>query len=127
MDETTAGVAIPACALTENIIKMYLSGTIPDITQVVMLSNTDFLVYKGRRPQKEGMTYEEAVGYLQRIVGSREWVGQPVVLQAMPLTLGEGRSHMEETRDFIQSLTLTKIQQKHLTAQEVMRKRLDQD
>ena len=46
MDKTTARVAIPACALTENIIKIYLSSTIPDITQVVVLGNTDFLVYQ---------------------------------------------------------------------------------
>ena len=43
MDETAVGVTILACALTEN-IKMYLSSAIPDIAQVVMLGNADFLV-----------------------------------------------------------------------------------
>ena len=35
MDETAVGVAIPACALNEKIIRMYLSDAIPDITQII--------------------------------------------------------------------------------------------
>ena len=64
MDETAAGVAIPACALNEKIIKMYFSGAKPDITQIIILGKTDFLVYKGRRSQKEAMTYDEVVEHL---------------------------------------------------------------
>ena len=47
-DETTAGVSIPAGALTDKIIRLYLSPIITDITQIIILSNTDFLIYKGQ-------------------------------------------------------------------------------
>ena len=125
IDETAAGVAIPASALNEKIIKMFFSGAIPDITQSIILGKTYFLLYKGRRSQKEAMTYDEAVEHLWHIVGSREWVGQPVILWAMPLTLQEGRGHMEEAGDFIRSLMHTKIKQEHLATQEVAKKRLE--
>ena len=52
MDKTTVGVAILAYALTENIIKMYLSSVILNITQVILLGNTDFLVYKVDRQRR---------------------------------------------------------------------------
>ena len=46
-DDTSAGVSVPAGALTDKIIRLYLSQVITDITQVVILSNTDFVVYHG--------------------------------------------------------------------------------
>ena len=51
MDETAAGMSIPAGALTDKIIRLYLSPIIAVITQVVILSNTDFLVYKDDDPR----------------------------------------------------------------------------
>ena len=47
-DDTSAGVSVPAGALTDKIIRLYLSQVITDITQVVILSNTDFVVYHRR-------------------------------------------------------------------------------
>ena len=47
-DETAAGMSIPAGALTDKIIRLYLSPIITDITQIIILSNTDFLTYKGQ-------------------------------------------------------------------------------
>ena len=47
-DDTSAGVSVPAGALTDKIIRLYLSQVIVDITQVVILNNTDFVVYCGR-------------------------------------------------------------------------------
>ena len=46
-DDTSAGVSVPAGALTDKIIRLYLSQVIMDITQVVILNNTDFVVYRG--------------------------------------------------------------------------------
>ena len=46
-DDTSAGVSVPAGGLTDKIIQLYLSQVITDITQVVILSNTDFIVYRG--------------------------------------------------------------------------------
>ena len=69
-DKIAAGVFVPAGALTDKIIRLYLSPIIVDITQIVILSNTDFLVYKGRQSKDEGMTYDDSATYLRNIVGS---------------------------------------------------------
>ena len=39
---------MPAGALADKIIRLYLSQVIMDITQLVILNNTDFVVYRGR-------------------------------------------------------------------------------
>ena len=100
-DETTAGVSIPARALTDKIIQLYLSPIITDITQIVVLSNTDFLVYKGRRSKGEGMMYDEAATHIRSLVGSRDWVRFPVVIRATLLTLNEGKAHITDAKEFI--------------------------
>ena len=88
LDETTAGVSIPARALMDKIVRLYLSPIITDITQIVVLSNSEFLVYKGRWSKGEGMTYDKAAAHIRSLVGPRDWVRFPVVIRATPLMLG---------------------------------------
>ena len=83
---------MPVGALTDKIIRLYLSQVITDITQVVILSNTDFVVYHGRRSKDEGMSYDEAAHYIRNIIGSQDWVGFPVIIRATPLTLAESKA-----------------------------------
>ena len=116
-DDTSAGVSVPAGALTDKIIRLYLSQVIADITQVVILNNTDFVVYRGRRSKDEGMPYDEAAHYIRNIVGSRDWVGFPVVVRATPLTLAESRARIVDAREFVRSLTMSKAQLDHQEAQ----------
>ena len=116
-DDTSAGVSVPAGALTDKIIRLYLSQVIADITQVVILNNTDFVVYRGRRSKDEGMPYDEAAHYIRNIVGSRDWVGFPVVVRATPLTLAESKARIADAREFVRSLTMSKAQLDHQEAQ----------
>ena len=69
-DDTSAGVSVPAGALTDKIIRLYLSQVITDITQIVILNNTDFVVYHGRQSKNEGMSYDKAAHYIWNIVSS---------------------------------------------------------
>ena len=108
---------MPARALTDKIIRLYLSQVIADITQVVILNNTDFVVYRGQRSKDEGMPYDEAAHYIRNIVGSRDWVGFPVVVRATPLTLAESKARIADAREFVRSLTMSKAQLDHQEAQ----------
>ena len=89
-----------------------MNPLIMDITQIVVLSNTDFLVYKGRLSKGEGMTYDEAAAHIRSLVGPRDWVGFPIVIRATPLTLTlrEGKVHITDAKEFVQTLALTKVQ-----------------
>ena len=104
---------MPAGALTDKIIRLYLSQVITDITQVVILNNTDFVVYHGRRSKDEGMSYDEAAHYMRNIVGSQDWVGFPVIIRATPLTLVESKAQITDAREFVRSLTMSKAQLDH--------------
>ena len=104
---------MPAGALTDKIIRLYLSQVIMDITQVVILSNTDFVVYHRQRSEDEGMTYDEAAHYIRNIIGSQDWVGFPVIVRATPLTLAESKVQIMDAREFIRSLTMSKAQLDH--------------
>ena len=118
---------MPARALTDKIIRLYLSPVIADITQIVILSNTDFLVYRGQWSKDEGMSYEEAVHHLRSIVGSRDWVGFPVIVRATPLTLAEGKARITDAREFVRLLTMSKAQLDDAQGQELLRAKEEQE
>ena len=60
------------------------------------------------------MTYEEAATYLRDFIGSRDWVGFPVIIRATPLTLGKSKMRISDAKEFVQTLTLLKAQQEQL-------------
>ena len=126
-DDTSAGVSMPAGALTDKIIRLYLSQVITDITQIVILNNTDFVIYHGRRSKDKGMSYNEAAHYIRNIVGSRDWVGFPVIIRATPLTLAESRMRIVDAREFVCSFTMSKAQLDHAQTQEVLRAQAEQE
>ena len=70
LDETAAGVSVPSCAMTDKIIRLYLNPVLQGITQVVILPNTDILIYKGHRLKDDRMAYGEAAAYIKHLVGS---------------------------------------------------------
>ena len=59
------------------------------------------------------MSYNKAAHYIQNIVGSRVWVGFPVIVRATPLTLAESKARITDTREFVHSLTMSKVQLDH--------------
>ena len=75
------------------------------------LSNTNFLLYKGRRSKGEGMTYNKATTDIRNLVGPRDWVRFPVVIRATPLMLREGKAHITDAKEFVRTLALLRVQQ----------------
>ena len=63
------------------------------------------------------MPYDEAAHYIRNIVGSRDWVGFPVIIRATPLTLAESKARIAEAREFVRLLTMSKAQLDHQEAQ----------
>ena len=47
------------------------------------------------------MTYDEATTYIRSLVGSRDWVGFPIVIRATTLTLREGKAHITDAKEFV--------------------------
>ena len=57
------------------------------------------------------MTYHKAATHIRSLVGSRDWVGFPTVIRATPLTLGKGKAHITNAKEFERTLALRKVQQ----------------
>ena len=93
----------------------------------MILSNTDFLIYKGWRYREEGMPYEEATDYLRSIVGSWDWVGFPTAIRATPLTLSEGKARIADAHGFVRTLTMSKAQLEQAAAWEAFQAKMDQE
>ena len=100
---------LPSKAFTKKIIHLYPGPIIPEITQIILLSNTDFIVFKECRSHKEGMTYDETVTYLWQLVERNEWVGQPIIIQSMLLTLKETSVQIGDSHDFIHQLAQSEV------------------
>ena len=64
-----ANRAIPAYTWTEEIIKDHLDRDIPDIKEIIILSPTACLIFKGRHGAKEGYTKEDVSPILDRVNG----------------------------------------------------------
>ena len=126
-DDTSAGVSVPAGALTDKIIRLYLSQVITDITLIVILNNTDFIVYRGQRFKDKSMSYDKAAHYIWNIVSSQDWVGFPVVIRATPLTLAESNVRIADACEFVRSLTMSKAQLDHVQTQEALRANAEQE
>ena len=92
LDKTAVGVFVPSGAMTDKIIRLYINP----IIQIVILNNTDFLIYKGHRSRDKGITYDKAASYVRHLVGSCDWAGFPVVVKATPLMITEGKSQISE-------------------------------
>ena len=101
--------AVPAYTWTEEITKDHLDRDIPEMTQLVILSPTACIFFKGRRSMGEGYTGEEAHQIIGRVASARMWAGTDALVAAYVVTLGEAHHILVKARDFIKRQTLQKL------------------
>ena len=98
--------AVPSYTWNDQMIKDHLSRDIPEMTQLVILSPTACMAFKGRRSVGEGYTGEEATQIVARVAGARQWAGTDAFIAAYAVTLGEARHILVKARDFIRTQRL---------------------
>ena len=101
--------AVPAYTWTEDIIKDHLNRDILEMTQLVILSPTACIFFKGRRSVGEGYTGEEAHQIVGRVASARMWAGTDALIAAYVVTLGEARHILVKAHDFIRKQMLQKV------------------
>ena len=101
--------AVPTYTWTEEIIKDHLSRDILEMTQLVILSPTACIFFKGRRSVGEGYTGEEAHQIVGRVAGVRMWASTDALIAAYVVTLSEAHHILVKARDFIRKQTLQKV------------------
>ena len=66
---------------------------------------------QGSTIQRWRMKYKEAATYIKSLIGSWDWVRFPMGIRATPLTLTEGKEQITNAKEFVWTLTLTRVQQ----------------
>ena len=100
---------------TDEIIRDHVSRDIPEMTQLVVLSPSGCLAFKGKRSLGEGYMGDQALEIVTRLEGHRLWAGMEAMITACPITLMEARHILVKVRDFIRKQRIQKLTSPKLT------------
>ena len=98
LDTVVVDKAVPTYTWTEPIIRDHLERHIPEMTQMIVLSTTAVIFFKGRRSVGEGYTVEEAHQIIARVA----------LVAAYAVTLGEVCHLLVKAREFVRRRTIQK-------------------
>ena len=88
---TPADRSVPAYIWTDEITRDHVSRDIPEMTQLVVLSLSGCLAFKGKRSLSEGYTGDQALEFVARLEGHWLWAGTEATIMACPIMLMEAR------------------------------------
>ena len=108
LDTVVVDKAVPTYTWTEPIIRDHLERHIPEMTQMIVLSTTAVIFFKGRRSVGEGYTVEEAHQIIDRVAGAQSRAGTDAWVAAYAVTLGEARHLLVKAREFVRCRTIQK-------------------
>ena len=108
LDTVVVDKAVPTYTWTEPIIRDHLERHIPEMTQIIVLSTTAVIFFKGRRSVGEGYTVEEAHQIIDRVAGARSWAGTDTLVATYAVTLREAHHLLVKAREFVRRRTIQK-------------------
>ena len=108
-DTVVADKAVPTYTWTEPIIRDHLERHISEMTQMIMLSTTAVIFFKGRWSVGEGYTGEEAHQIIDRVAGAQSWAGTDALVAACAVTLREACQLLVKAREFVRRQTIQKV------------------
>ena len=86
-----------------------MDRAIEDISDIVVLSPTACLIFRGRRSVKEGFSTEELQQIIERINGQYIWAVKNALVVGIAVTLAESRHILAKARNFIRTQKLQKM------------------
>ena len=78
------------------------------MTQMIVLSTTAVIFFKGQRSVGEGYTVEEAHQIIDRVASAWSWASTDALVAAYAVTLGEARHLLVKAREFVRHRTIQK-------------------
>ena len=112
---TPADRSVPAYIWTDEIIRDHVSRDILEMTQLVVLSPSGCLAFKGKRSLRERYMGDQALEIVTRLEGHWLWAGMEVTITACPIMLMEARHILVKARDFIRKQRIQKLTSPKLT------------
>ena len=101
---------LPHYAWNETIIKDILGAEIQEITDVVVLSPVECMVFSGQRSRGQGFTQMEATEIARQLHDSNTvWIGCRVRMRCAPRTLRNTKLDLKSAKDYIRECTYGKL------------------
>ena len=109
MVPTLANRSVPAYVWTDEIIRDHVSRDIPEMTQLIVLSPSGCVAFKGKRSLGEGYMGDQALEIVGRLEGHWLWAGTEAMITACPMKIVEAQHVLVKARDFIQKQRIQKL------------------
>ena len=111
MDVDRAGShMLPHYAWNETVIKDMLGIDIQEISDVIVLSPVECMVYSGQHSRGQGFTQVEATEIARQIHDSHTmWIGCRVRMHCVPRTLRHAKVNLKAAKDYIRKCTYGKL------------------
>ena len=101
---------LPHYAWNDTVIKDILSVDIQEISDVVVLSPVECMVYSRQRSGGQGFTQAEVIEIARQIHDSHTmWIGRRVRMHCIPRTLRDAKVDLKAAKDYIRECTYGKI------------------
>ena len=106
---TPAEKSVRTYVWADEIIRDHVSQDIPEMTQLVVLSPSGCLAFKGKRSLGEEYMGDQALKIVIRLEGHWLWAGTKVMITACLIMLMEAQHVLVKARDFIQKQRIQKL------------------
>ena len=101
---------LPHYAWNETVIKDILGVDIQEISDVIVLSPVECMVYSRQRSRGQGFTQAEVIEIARQIHDSHTtWIGRHVRMRCIPRTLRDAKVDLKAAKDYIRECTYGKI------------------
>ena len=101
---------LPHYAWNETIIKDILGTEVQEISDVIVLSPVECMVYSGQRSRGQGFTQAEATEIARQLHDSHTmWIGCRVRMRCIPRTLRDAKVDLKSTKEYIRECTYGKL------------------
>ena len=97
-------------AWNPTVIKDILSSEIDGISDVIILSLIECMVFTGQCSRGHGFTQAEAMNFAREIHNSRTlWIGRQGKMRCVPQTLREARADLKSAKEYVRECTYGKV------------------
>ena len=101
---------LPHYTWNETVIKDMLGIDIPEISDVIVLSPVECMVYSGQCSRGQGFTQVEVTEIARQIHDSHTmWIGCHVQMRCIPRTLRDAKVDLKAAKDYIRECTYGKL------------------
>ena len=101
---------LPHYAWNETIIKDILGAEVQEISDVVILSPVECMVYSGQHSRGQGFTQAEATEIARQLHDSHTmWIGRCMRMRCVPRTLRDTKVDLKSAKEYIRECTYGKL------------------